>query len=317
MTKKTTMKTMMSALLVSGVVLGAGAPAVSAQADNKNIFRLDKGHSDIFNVQASDKKALELNLKEDVTSLHNIRKPEDVLLVVKKEAYEPRTKNIPAFGNKATYLLPLTQNHKLLWPGWDTQGASPHFKHINIDFVDVCGPGHIYMATQGDFGGFKPLLNNDGYEVKKGAFIPQTFPGHVHTNWGFERPGTYKMKVQATSQDPETKAVKSRVATYTWQVEGNAADADAAKPVEGVTSCDTWDPKPSDTPKPSDMPKPSDAPKPNPSNTPKPSDTAKPTPAAPEEPGMSGPSFLHPLLKLLESLFKPLKSLFENLFKTS
>lgn len=202
-----------------------------AKADS---VTLDKGHIDAFHVTSSGSGNLKLDLTEDTTGSHVARDPNNVTLKVGAEAYEPRTEDVSEVG-VPTYFLPQTQNENLIWPGWDTQGVAPHYSDVKINFNRVCGPGRVFMWSQSFNGGAAPLLS-DGVEVKSGNSINQSYPAHVHANWGFERPGRYSMQVQATAGD-----AKSEVKTYTWVVDKSDQDENADQPAEGATPCGSED----------------------------------------------------------------------------
>ena len=190
------------------------------------VQRLDQGHIDAFNVTA-DGGELTLDLKEDATGSHVRRAPEDVELVVGQDAYTERTAEIPEIG-KAGYMLPQTQRSDLIWPGWDTQGARD-IGAIDLEFVEVTGPGEVYLFQTGSFGSLDPVLDGGSTRLETGSVIAQEEPAHVHANWLFTEPGTYEMRVVATGG-----GVSSNEATYTWIVgDGEAAPA---APAQATTS---------------------------------------------------------------------------------
>ena len=193
---------------------------------NAQVERLDRGHIDAFNVTA-DGGELTLDLKEDATGTHVRRAPEDVELVVGEDAYTERTAEIPEIG-KAGYMLPQTQRSDLIWPGWDTQGARD-IGAIDLEFVEVTGPGEVYLFQTGSFGSLFAVLEGGATRLESGAVIAQEEPAHVHANWLFTEPGTYRMRVVAKGG-----GASSNEATYTWVVgDGEAAPA---APAQATTS---------------------------------------------------------------------------------
>ena len=199
---------------------------------NAQVERLDRGHIDAFNVTA-DGGELTLDLKEDATGTHVRRAPEDVELVVGKDAYTERTAEVPEIG-KAGYLLPQTQRAELIWPGWDTQGARD-VGAIDLEFVEVTGPGEVHLFQTGSFGSLDAVLEGGATRVESGAVIAQQEPAHVHANWLFTEPGTYQMRVVAKGGGSS-----SNEATYTWVVgDGEAAPAAPAQATTSETSAKT------------------------------------------------------------------------------
>lgn len=193
--------------------------------------RFDVGHVDAFNVTAENGK-LVLDLKEDITGSHVRHDPSDVVLGVKAQAFTDQTKDLPQIGT-AGYFLPLTQDHNLLWPGWDTLGVQgSEFNAVDINFTNVSGPGRVFMFGSG-FGGVESLLKDGSFELTSGAVREQGFPAHTHANWLFEKSGRYTMTVQASAKNAAGETVKSEPQTYTWVVDHSDKDPNQAGPVDG------------------------------------------------------------------------------------
>lgn len=231
--------------LLMGLVFALTMPFAHA-TDGKLV--LDKGHVDAFNIVPDGNKVV-LNLKEDVTGSHVQRAPEDVVLKVNESAYQEQTTSIPEVGAPG-YLLPLAQDQNLLWPGWDSMATSSiGAKTVDINILDVSGPGRTFLFSQGNFGGLSPLLQGGAFELKSGSVIHQDFPGHVHAYWLFEKSGTYTMRVQATVSTGD-KTLTTNEATYTWMVERSAKEPAPEEPVtEPVTEATdepTVEPTPSE-----------------------------------------------------------------------
>jgi len=148
--------------------------------------------------------------------------PEDVLLAVKDSALMSIPKGYP--GTPKGYVLPITQNPDLLWPGWETFDVKRNgFSEVKINVRDVKGPGKVHLFTQNSFAGTKALL--DGGSTALPGTITVKEPSHVHANWVFTKPGRYEMTVDATSVR-YGKTVKTATHTYTWAV-GSKAIAEA------------------------------------------------------------------------------------------
>lgn len=244
--------------LVSVFAFAIAAVIPAANAAPRHTF--DTGHIDAFNVQANNGELI-LNLKEDVTGSHVTHAPEDVVLKVKEAAFNDAIpSSIP--GSPSGYLLPMTQDPNLIWPGWDTMGVQSDpagFSQIDIAFTKVAGPGDIHLFSSSMFG-VSSLLKDGGYQLKTGSVIDQKYPAHTHANWVFSKPGTYTLTVQASGATKDGTVKKSNTATYTFQVGDN-------KP----------EPTPTPDPKPT-----TPAPEPTATPTPDPSATPDPTPTSPE-----------------------------------
>lgn len=196
------------ALVAIALLLAMFAAAPVARA-----LTLTEGHIDAFYVTSD----LTLALKDDA----GLHAPEDVTLAIPASAYREETAAILGEG---AYFLPQAQDPALIWPGWDTTESGTA---LSIQFLDVQGPGSVYLFSQGTFGGTAPLLDGDSLELTSGSAIPQDHPGHVHANWAFTAPGTYTMTVKAVAPDGR----ETNTATYRWVV-GNADNADNAEEEE-------------------------------------------------------------------------------------
>ncbi|MDU3272931.1 MAG: TIGR03773 family transporter-associated surface protein, partial [Cutibacterium sp.] len=183
---------------------------------------LDHGHSDVFRVGSAAKNGLDLQVKEDVTGEGVLHTPKNVLLAVKDSALITIPSGYP--GAPKGYLLPITQNQDLLWPGWETFDVKRNgFSEVKINVRDVKGPGKVHLFTQNSFAGTKALL--DGGSTALPGTITVKEPSHVHANWVFTKPGRYEMTVDATSVR-YGKTVKTATHAYTWAVGSKAIAQD-------------------------------------------------------------------------------------------
>lgn len=259
------------------------APLTGAHAADRLV--ISEGHVDMFNVHLSDGD-LALNLKEDVTGSHVHRAPESVELHVKSAALTTIPDGVPGAGS--SYHLPLTQNHALLWPGWDTMatqaaGVDPS---IRLNFTKVEGPGSIHLFSFSAFGGLKPLLEGGATELASGAALTQAFPAHTHADWIFTAPGVYTVTAHATGTI-NGEAARSNAATYTITVGDEFRGATNA-PVEP----EPVDPEPTE-PAPTE-PAPTEPAPTEPAPTPTEPVDPEPTEPAPSEPAPSAPAPTEP-----------------------
>lgn len=158
MTTRSSPRRRKAVAVLATVMLAAGTATAAHAADP---LILDHGHIDTFHVAVEDGE-LVLSLAEDVTGSHVRHQPEDVLLRVKEEAW---TEQIPSQfpGSPEGYVLPLTQDRNLIWPGWDTNGvAGSGYTDVSIDITDVNGPGDIHLYTLTGFGTPRPSSRTAG-----------------------------------------------------------------------------------------------------------------------------------------------------------
>ncbi|MBX7469849.1 choice-of-anchor M domain-containing protein [Streptomyces sp. MAG02] len=196
---------------------GPGTPAPSSSTNTKVV--LDHGHVDVFHVGLTGGK-LDLKLKEDVTGSGVIHEPQDVDLQVKDSAFVDVPRQFP--GAPRAYVLPMTQNQDLLWPGWDTMSTG---KPVDLVVDSVQGPGKVHLFTTDISGTAVSQLTTGGTALPGTISVPS--PTHVHANWVFTKPGVYTMTVHATSG-----SMRSATKTYTWRVGRNATAAPSSASVE-------------------------------------------------------------------------------------
>ena len=196
---------------------GPSTPAPSSSTNTKVV--LDHGHVDVFHVGFTGGK-LDLKLKEDVTGSGVIHEPQDVDLQVKDSALVDVPRQFP--GAPRAYVLPMTQNQDLLWPGWDTMSTG---KPVDLVVDSVQGPGKVHLFTTDISGTAVSQLTSGGTALPGTISVPS--PTHVHANWVFTKPGVYTMTVHAASG-----SMRSATKTYTWRVGGDATAAPSSASVE-------------------------------------------------------------------------------------
>lgn len=88
------------------------------------------------------------------------------------------------------WLLPETQDHSLLWPGWSTEEIPETATATGFDWTltGIEGPGEFALFTSGAFGEPKVMFNTrDG--LPDTATIGRHV--HVHGSWAFSAEGVY------------------------------------------------------------------------------------------------------------------------------
>lgn len=215
-------------------VLGAAVLAVSTMAPlaahaappeiKDDPITLETGHIDAFNLVLDDETDdVYLTLKEDVTGSHVLRTPESVTLKVRSQAIVSDVPGgVPSAVPSTFWMLPLTQDRSLIWPGWDSQSVSPRFGaqadvDIDVDVLSAPAGGEVFLWTSGSWGEPAPLLTEGRYQFP--GTIHQSFLAHVHANWAFTQPGTYTLRAQATvTSDDGSDTATTNSAEYTFVV---------------------------------------------------------------------------------------------------
>ncbi|WP_158020891.1 TIGR03773 family transporter-associated surface protein [Buchananella hordeovulneris] len=106
------------------------------------------------------------------------------------------------------YLLPQSQDQRLLWPGWSTEhipgGQTPG--GVSWGLTDVRGPGHFVLFESDAFGRAKPLLSSiDGVNEKDRMVIGERT--HAHGSWVFTAPGSYCLGMARTARTADGQVV--------------------------------------------------------------------------------------------------------------
>ncbi|MDG4764171.1 choice-of-anchor M domain-containing protein [Solwaraspora sp. WMMD406] len=204
-----------AAVIAGGVML---APTAAAAAEK---VVLATGHTDAVDVHYHDGE-LSLEVHDDTVSPSVNRDPADVIFQVLPEAAmavpdDPRFAFLGPAGSQI-WLLPLTQDPDLLWPGWNTttlgSGVFTGDK-VRISLVDVTGPGNVWVFTQDSFGG--PIMkfrSDDG--LPDGIDVP--IRTHAHANWAFSALGDYTLTFQADATLTDGTTVSTGPVDYSFVV---------------------------------------------------------------------------------------------------
>lgn len=234
-------------LLVSVLALAlptAVAVLTTPAAADDFVLELDHGHVDAFALTQSE-GALRVRLQEDVTGSHVLHDPAEVLLRVTDQARytlpDPVPPSLSFVGGAGStvYLLPQTQDSRLIWPGWSTERLSgTDFRspmRLHIDRVD--GPGRVLLWQTGAFGASRSVLESAGYALP--GVIPVDVPAHVHANWAFTAPGRYVLTVRASGTRTDGTRATSDPVTYTFHVGAGGATPSAEPTTDPTTSPST------------------------------------------------------------------------------
>ncbi|MFC8848013.1 MULTISPECIES: choice-of-anchor M domain-containing protein [unclassified Micromonospora] len=209
------------AALTCAAVVAAGVVLVPATASAAERPVLSKGHTDAVDVRYTDGK-LSLKVHDDTVSPSVIRDPADVTFQVLPQAETP-VPDDPRFAFLGTagsriWLLPMTQDPDLLWPGWNTttldEGVFTGDK-VRLSLLDVQGPGNVTLFTQDAFGG--PIIKFRGDDGLPDA-IDVPVHTHAHANWAFSALGGYTLTFQADATRTDGTTVSTGPVDYSFVV---------------------------------------------------------------------------------------------------
>ena len=262
------------------------APASSLLSDPVEIGR---GHLDVRLTQASGEGGLTYGLAVKDDSLTNartsvLRTVGSTTLTVAPNArfVRPASLSDPSYDvlgtvGTATYVLPETQNSDIVWPGLSTEGidyaALPEGADLTLHLAQAPEGTRVAFFQGGTFGAGAKVH----FDSSKGdGLVHTTEATHMHGNWVFSAPGTYRIEVGARSGE------RSLVEPQSFTVivrSGRHNEQPAPVEEEPVPT-----PSPGPSPVPEPVPTPDPTPAPAPTTEPAPAPTADPAPApAPSE----------------------------------
>lgn len=227
-----------SALLAVSVVAGAPAGAAAGPApESRTLKVLADVHTDAVATFFDDGK-LVLDSKADTPSIGTRYDNEDVLFHVDDDSKYPSwPAGAPTFvapQGSTVWLAPQTQAANQIWPGFSTE-AVPRGTLVGdnttLTLEDVDGPGDVELWQTGSFGSTTRLWSSD--EDFK-SFTRGNV--HLHSNWAFTEPGTYRLTVRADAVLVATSAPVSDTAVYTFVVGEMAEDIDTTTMVTASES---------------------------------------------------------------------------------
>ncbi|NHC14755.1 choice-of-anchor M domain-containing protein [Motilibacter deserti] len=164
-----------------------------------------------------DNGQLVLDTKADTPALHTRYSNEDVWFHVDNDS---RIASWPggAYGFVApagatVWLAPEVQGQDQLWPGFSTESVPAGTLDNNdttLTLAGVAGPGDVELWQTGTFGAPARLWSSDepGYK----SFTRKNV--HMHANWAFTAPGTYRLTVRADAAVGGTPVSATGVYTF-------------------------------------------------------------------------------------------------------
>ncbi|MFG3341013.1 choice-of-anchor M domain-containing protein [Glycomyces sp. NPDC048151] len=206
--------------LAAALLLAAlAAPASAQPAGDRTV--LSVGHTDAMQVYL-DGDRLALQVKDDTGDEPVYRHPDDVLFQVLPQAETaiPEGGVLDFLGEPGDpiWVLPFTQDHSLLWPGWSTEPLNSgqlRDNRIQLTLAAVEGPGDLALWAPGNLGGTTVHFNTrDGLPDA----INVSVNSHVHAAWAFTAPGEYTLTWKASGTLADGTVVDSPEYAYEWVV---------------------------------------------------------------------------------------------------
>ena len=267
-------------------------PASSLLTDPVEIAR---GHLDVRLTQATTEGGLTYGLavKDDsLTAARTsvLRTLGSTTLAVAPNArfVRPASLSDPSYDvlgpvGTATYVLPETQNSDIVWPGLSTEGidyaALPEGADLTLHLAQAPAGARVAFFQGGTFGaGAKVHFDS----TKGDGVVHTTEATHMHGNWVFSAPGTYRIEVGARSGE----RVLAEPQSFTVIVRGGHHEQPAPTPGDEPVPTPSPGPAPTPEPEPTPAPEPTvdPAPAPAPTTDPAPAPTVDPAPAPTADP---------------------------------
>ena len=267
-------------------------PASSLLSDPVEIAR---GHLDVRLTQATGENGTTYGLAVKDDSLTNartsvLRTLGSTTLAVAPNArfVRPASLSDPSYDvlgpvGAATYVLPETQNSDIVWPGLSTEGidyaALPEGADLTLHLAQAPAGARVAFFQGGTFGaGAKVHFDS----TKGDGVVHTTEATHMHGNWVFSAPGTYRIEVGARSGE----RVLAEPQSFTVIVRGGHHEQPAPTPGDEPVPTPSPGPAPTPEPEPTPAPEPTvdPAPAPAPTTDPAPAPTVDPAPAPTVDP---------------------------------
>ncbi|WP_454929928.1 choice-of-anchor M domain-containing protein [Actinomyces sp.] len=267
-------------------------PASSLLSDPVEIAR---GHLDVRLTQANGENGVTYGLAVKDDSLTNartsvMRTVGSTTLTVAPNArfVRPASLSDPSYDvlgpvGTATYVLPETQNSDIVWPGLSTEGvdyaALPDGADLTLHLAEAPAGARVAFFQGGTFGSGAKIH----FDSTTGDGVVHTTEStHMHGNWVFSAPGTYRIEVGARSGE----RVLAEPQAFTVIVRGGHHEQPGPTPGGEPVPTPSPDPVPSPEPAPSPEPSvdPEPAPAPEPSVDPEPAPAPAPAPSVDPEP---------------------------------
>ena len=226
--------------LIAAVVLttlSGLAPASAANNDDRIV--LSQGHTDALDVHYEGGQ-LSLKVKDDTVSPAVVRDPADVLFqaLPGSTVIVPDNPTFAFLGNPGdtVYVLPMTQNQSLLWPGWSTERLpSGVLQNNRLDFkvLSVDGPGRFALYQTAGFGSV--IIQANSADGLPDTWTTQT-GSHVHANWAFGALGRYTLTFEVSGTLLDGTAVTTGPVAYEFHVGDLPDDPETTLSITGMQS---------------------------------------------------------------------------------
>lgn len=154
--------------------------------------------------------------------------PDDLALVVGLAARtqvpnDPRYTHFLGAVGSTVWILPQNENPELLNLGIGVSGVGSGLfagNQIKLALQRLEGPGHFSLFTTTALGAPSIYMNSsDGIDPEQDFILVPTVNGHLHLNWGFTKPGIYRVGLAASGRlSSNNQTLESAVVDYSFIV---------------------------------------------------------------------------------------------------
>ena len=172
--------------------------------------------------------ALRARVKDDRKSPPVWRSPKELTFGLGSKAKTNLDKNLGPIKPGSAWMIGSTQVPGVPWLGTNTmhpQLLSKTTGGVNFKLTSFSGPGNMFVFEQGNLGKVvgDSWFKASGGSVSGSHVVPRN--SHVHPNWVFDKPGTYKVGITQTATLKNGKKI-SAPAVLTFKV-GGAGNANS------------------------------------------------------------------------------------------
>lgn len=206
-------------LAASFVSAGSAQAAPGAAPEPRTLQRIGAVHTDAISTWFED-GSLVLGSKADTPSTGTRYDNDDIFFHVdnasKFDSWPAGAPSFVAPEGSPVWLAPQTQASGQIWPGFSTESVPTGTlaqDQTTFTLREVEGPGDVELWQTGAFGAPSRLWSSDE-DVK--SFTRGRV--HLHCNWAFTAPGTYRLTVSADATLRTTEQAISDTAVYTFVV---------------------------------------------------------------------------------------------------
>ena len=169
---------------------------------------IERGHVDLGPKIVDSKPEI---LARDDSGETPIWRPLDTLVFRVSDSGQLQVPSDPSYAflhaheGESYWVIPQTQNPKVVWLGWNTQ--DPELIKVmgsgaTMTLGNLQGPGQAWLFLQDGAFGAPTVLYDSSTSSQSDIWVEANT--HVHANWAFSAPGAYALSVRWCFGDKET-----------------------------------------------------------------------------------------------------------------